>query len=179
MNTRLSAILITVCLLPVVAGFVLYGVAGWRPGAPAHRAWRAATLVAFLVTLGLLAVVVGLSAWAAASVAEDKRILAVIPLAIAVLQAAAAGFLLWRRQPRLLLGWCLGSMAGLTCAVVLAVYLGWIALRSSYGALVAAVFLMAVGPQAVFSAGPLAVLPFAWLWQRWGWRRHTQSPPGA
>ncbi|MGB2754670.1 MAG: hypothetical protein WBD75_01975 [Phycisphaerae bacterium] len=126
-----------------------------------------------MTTLDLIAIaaIIGVSAWKAFSVDNDWLIITLVPLAIATLHGLMAVYLLLRRQPLFLLGWCLGSLVGLACAVVTLVSLFVIGVKGGHGTLVGAFFLMAVLPQLVFSSGPLAGLLLVWLWHRWAARK--------
>lgn len=169
--TTLHWVVLAACLLPVLLGAGLYWLAGQRSAPRPHFAWAVIAYVVTTLDLIVIAAIIGVSAWQAFSVDNDWLVVPIVPLAIAILQGLVAVYLLHRQQPRFLLGWCLGSLVGLACAVVLLVSLGVLALKSGHGALVATVLLMAVLPQLAFSSGPLAGLPLAWLWHRWAARK--------
>ena len=159
------------CLLPVLLGAGLYWLAERRSASRPHFAWAVITYVVTTLALTVIAAIIGASVWQAFSVDKEWLVVPLVPLTIAIVQGLVAVYLLLRRQLPLLLGWCLGSLVGLACAVVLLVSLGVLALKSGHGALVATVLLMAVLPQLAFSSGPLAGLPLVWLWHRWAARK--------
>jgi len=128
--------------------------------------WRILAYIVATADLGVLSVAAAVSAWCSLTVAADFLYLAIVPLAIAGLQGLMAVYLLARGRTRLLLGWCLGSLAGLIGGLILLVLLGVVALKTGHGTLAAAVLLMAVAPQLVFSVGPLAGLLLVWICQR-------------
>ena len=158
---------LVVCLLPAALAAGLYGLVGRRAAPVPHVFWRVMAYALAVVDLLLLAGVIVISVWIAVAAHKDLFSLAVAGTAIAALQLLVALCLLAFRQPRLLLGWCAGSLLGMACAVVILVSLGGLALKSGHGALVGALVLGATLPQLALSGGPLTVLPLLWIWQRW------------
>lgn len=150
----------------------LYLLAGRRPVPSPHIIWQ---IIAY--SFGVIYLLVDLSflnylAWEVSHSSDNEgKAIAISSLSLGSLYCVAmVAYIFWR--PRLLLGWCLGSLVGIYLLHL--VVSSW-SYSSDWTGVGLGAVLIFVTPAVFFIIGPLLGLPFAWIWQ---WRAGRRMSPG-